>query len=41
MRTVLRLVAGLLKLSFLAVVFMWTMIMNFIGQIICVLTVQN
>ena len=41
MRIVLRLVISLLKLSFLAVVFMWTMVMNFIGFMVCAISSQG
>ena len=41
MKIVLRLVVGLFKLSFLAVVFMWTMIMNFIGFMVCAISSQG
>ena len=41
MKIVLRLVVGLFKLSFLAVVFMWAMIMNFIGIMVCAISSQG
>ncbi len=41
MRTVLRLGIGLLKISFLGLVVLWTMVMNFIGFMICAITSQG
>ena len=41
MRIFLRLVVGLFKLSFLAVVFMWTLVMNFIGFMVCAISSQG
>ena len=41
MKKILGLAIGLFKLSFLAVVFMWTMVMNFIGFMVCAISSQG
>ena len=41
MRIVLRLAVGLLKVSFLVVVLLWTMVMNFIGFMVCAISSQG
>ena len=41
MRMVLRIVGGMLKVSFVVEIVLWTIIMNFIGLLICAITSQN
>ena len=41
MRMVLRIVGGMLKVSFIVAVVLWTMMMNFLGLLICAITSQN
>lgn len=41
MKMVLRIVGGMLKVLFIVAVIMWTMMMNFLGLLICAITSQN
>ena len=41
MRKILGLAIGLFKLSFLAIIFLWTIVMNFIGFMVCAISSQG
>ena len=41
MKKVLGLTKVLFKLSFLAIIFLWTMVMNFIGFMVCAISSQG
>ena len=41
MRMVLSIVGGMLKVSFVVAIVLWTIMMNFIGLLICAITSQN
>jgi len=41
MRKILGLAIGLFKLSFLAIIFLWTTVMNFIGFMVCAISSQG
>ena len=41
MKKILGLVKGLLKVGFILTIFLWTMVMNFIGFMVCAISSQG